>query len=105
MTRAEVVHIDDQLKTIERLPLKVVILLIAQTAGIVWWAARLDARVEQLTNLVQEASRDRYYASEAVKDWGRQEVFNEYARKQFYENDNYHRTIEARLAKLENGRD
>lgn len=104
MTRQEADQLDTQLKTIEKLPIKVVALLIAQTAGIVWWAARLDARVETLTTLVQEASRDRYHASDAVKDWNRQETFNQWVRQEIYDNDQFHKEVLARFAKLENKR-
>lgn len=50
----ETKNIESAIDRLDRLPLKVVFFLMMQTAGIVWWAARLDTRLALMEQRVTE---------------------------------------------------
>ena len=56
--------------TVDRhIPIALIMTLLLQTAGVVWWAATLSSRVDALEKLVNAATSERYRAGEARADF------------------------------------
>lgn len=49
-------------------PVAVMMTLLFQTGGIVWWAANITAKLETLTSQVAELRAEKYTARDAVRD-------------------------------------
>lgn len=109
MTRHEEEDLSERLRSVDKLPLKFVLVFLLQTVTLVvgsaWFLAKLESKVDLgfqfVTNQIAEIKNDRYYASQAAADWDRQDDFNRWVRNELAENSRWHVDLERRIGKIE----
>lgn len=52
----------------KEIPIAVIVTLMAQTGGWIWWAATQTAKLDNLVVMMSEYKRDQYTKTEAAKD-------------------------------------